>query len=554
MNTTADIVADKLIDWGVEVIFGIVGDGINPLLEALRVRQDRIRFVAVRHEEAGAFMASGYAKYTGKLGACLATTGPGAVHLLNGLYDAAMDGAPVIAITGTTYSDVIGTQYTQDVDTMALMKDVAAYSVRITGPRHALAVVDVACQAALSRQGVAHLTIPVDVQMRPLQEDKSSTAYGPIRGAPTWTPPAGTPPAEQLDAAAELLNSGSKTMILAGRGALGARSEVEQVADLLGAPIAKALLGKAVVSDDHPYTTGGIGHLGTRPSQELMQECDTLLILGSNMPYADYYPKPGQARCVQIDRDTTRISRRYPAKIGLTGDVRRTLAELLPRLQRREDRSFLQSARQRMEEWRKALAEAGENRGMPLKPQYVMTKLSGLLADDALVSVDCGAHTVYFARHVQMRDTQKLALSGNLATMGPALPYAIAGKLAYPGRQSVAIIGDGSFTMLMGELATAVKYDLPIKVVLFKNDSLQMVRFEQQGIGNPDFGVELQPIDFAKYAEACGADAFRCATPDEVEPALMAALESPRPALVEAIVDPDEPIAMPGKTIGPSPT
>jgi hypothetical protein len=307
---------------------------------------------------------------------------------------------------------------------------------------------------------------------------------------------------------------------------------------------------EAEIRQDIPEIATILTHIEsepTLPSQQLMQECDTLFILGSCMPYYEYYPGPGQARCVQVDRDPKRLSLRYPAKVGLAGDVRVTLAALLPRLRSRSDRTFLQSAQKRMEEWREALAKAGGNRSMPLKPEYVAAQLSGMLADDAMISIDCGAHTVYCARHLQARDRQSIAIAGNLATMGPALPYAIAGQLAYPERQSVALVGDGGFTMLMGELATAVKYDLPIKVVVFKNNCLQMVRYEQEGIGNPDFGVGLQPIDFARYAEACGADAFRCATPDEVGPALWGALQSPRPALVEALVDGNEPIAMPGK-------
>lgn len=544
-NTTADIIVDKLIDWGVEAIFGLVGDGINPLLEALRVRQDRIRFITVRHEEAAAFMASGYARYTGQLGACIATTGPGAIHLLNGLADAAQDRVPVVALTGTTYTDVAGTGYMQELDTVALMGDLAAYNVRINGPRHALNVVDHACRIALAAPGVAHLTIPVDTQLEPLHEDKPSAASGGIRGGHHWTPPVVIPAPEQLDAAAALLNSGGRIMILAGRGALGARGEVEQVADRLGAPVAKALLGKMVLPDDSLFTTGGIGHLGTLPSEQLMHECDTLLILGSNMPYTDYYPGPGQARCVQIDRDPRRLGHRYPATVGLAGDVKATLTALLPRLRRKIDRSFLNKAQARMLNWRETLSDTERERSLPLKPEFVAATLSRLLAPDALIAIDCGAHTIFCARHLQARDRQKLALSGSLATMGPALPYAIAGQLAHPGRQSVAIAGDGGFTMLMGELATAVKYDLPIKIILFKNDSLSMVRFEQEEIGNPPFGVELQPIDFGKYAEACGAEAYRCERPEEVEDTLRRALASPGPALVEAVVDPDEPIGMP---------
>lgn len=545
--TTAGIIVDKLIDWGVERIFGIVGDGINPVIEALRERKDQIQFITVRHEEAAALMACGHAKYTGKLGACLATTGPGAVHLLNGLYDAAFDGAPVIAITGTTYSDVIGTHYMQDVDTLSLVKDIAVYNMLVGGPLHALKVVDIACRTTLSAPGVAHLTIPIDVQMQTLSGDNPSKAYGDIRGAGAWTPPADAPCPAELDAAAAVLNAGTCTMILAGRGALNARDEVEQVADILGAPVAKALLGRTTLPDDSPFSTGGIGHLGTLPSRQMMQECDTLLILGSSMPYADFYPKPGQARCVQIDRDPRRISLRYPAEVGLTGDVKTTLTALLPRLRRQTDRSFLKLAQERMSEWRALLSKVEQRRNVPMKPQFVVARLNKLLADDAMVSLDCGAVTVFSARHLQFREGQQMAIAGNLATMAPALPYAIAAQLAYPGRQSIAIVGDGGFSMLMGEMATAVKYDLPVKVILFKNNSLAMVGFEQKGIVNHEYGIELQPIDFAKYAEACGAEGYSCARPEEVEPVLRRALESSRPALIEVIVDPCEVPADPDK-------
>jgi thiamine pyrophosphate-dependent acetolactate synthase large subunit-like protein len=358
-----------------------------------------------------------------------------------------------------------------------------------------------------------------------------------------------TPLSGQLDAAADLLNSGKRTMILVGRGALGARREVEEVADRLGAPVAKALLGRTVLPDDSPYTTGGIGHLGTQPSSQMMHECDTLLILGSTMPYQDFYPKPGQARCVQVDRDPSRISLRYPARIGLTGDVRTTLAALLPKLHSRQDRSFLARAQSSMRDWRAALDRIGNDASMPLKPEYVVSRLSPLLADNAMISIDCGAHTIFSARHLQLRESQQLAVSGNLATMAPALPYAIAAQIAYPERQSVALVGDGGFTMLMGEMATAVKYSLPIKVILFKNNSLAMVRFEQEGIGNPDYGVELQPIDFVKYADACGAEGYRCTRPEEVEPIFRKALASSGPALVEVHVDPDERPAEPDQVM-----
>ncbi len=523
----------------------MVGDGINSIIEALRTRQDRIRYIGVRHEEAAAFMASGYAKHTGRLGVCLATTGPGAIHLMNGLYDARGDGAPVLAITGLTFHDLIGTHFMQDVDTIKLMESVALYNTAISGPLHALAVSDIACRSALGGRGVAHISVPKDLQMMRLSQDKPSQEYHGLRTSSSWLPPIEVPQADQLRMAAELLNSGRKVAILAGQGALAARAELEQVADRLAAPVAKALLGRAVLPDDSPFTTGGIGHLGTVPSEQAMHECDTLLIVGSTMPWIDFYPKPGDARAVQIDRDAARIGLRYPAEIGLVGDAGATLRALLPLLRANPDRGFLQTAQGRMRNWNALLDRVAATERAPLRPQMVTRQLSDLLAPDAIVSLDTGANTHFAARMIQIRPDQKITVSGQLASMAPGLSFAIAAALAFPGRQSVAVVGDGGFAMLMAELSTAVRLGLPVKIVLLRNDTLSEVQFEQKDLGNPSFGCELGPIDFVKFAEACGADGYRCARPEEVRPTLEAALRSPKTALVEAIVDPNEPPAMP---------
>ena len=353
--TTADIMVETLISWGATHCFGVVGDGINSIIEALRKRQDRIKYIGVRHEEAAAFMASGFAKHTGQLGVCVGTTGPGAVHLLNGLYDAHMDGAPVVAITGMTFHDLIGTRYQQGIDTTKLMQDVALYNVEVTGPEHAVLVTNRACRVALGDRGVAHLTVSKDTQMMRLAADKRSMGNPGARTSSSWTPVVNQPPADQLRAAADVLNSGRKVAILVGQGALNARAEVTEVADLLGAPVAKALLGKAVLADDSPFTTGGIGHLGTAPSSWAMKNCDTVFIIGSTMPWFEYYPKPGQARGVQIDMKPDRIGLRYPVEIGLVGDAKATLAALIPLLQRQSDRSFLQEAQSRMADWNRLL-------------------------------------------------------------------------------------------------------------------------------------------------------------------------------------------------------
>lgn len=486
-DNTSDIMVDKLIAWNVEYIFTLVGDGVNPIFEALRKRQDKIRIITVRHEEAAAFMASGYAKATGKLGVCLGTTGPGAVHLLNGLYDASMEGAPVLAITGIIPHDLLGTKYTQEIDTVALMKDLSIYNQQISGPVHAQTVVDLACRAALTTPGVAHITAATDVQMKPMSEDKHSMKGGHLTGSSAFMPRIDTPPDDEIAKAAELLNGSSKVMILTGRGALPAREEVEALAQKLSAPYAKALLGKALAPDDSPYTTGGIGRLGTLASKQMMDECEVLLILGSNMPYLEYYPK--EAAGIQIDRDPKRIGLRYPVQIGLTGDVKSTLKALLPKLKTKTDKSFLGLAQQRVSDWKKTIAKLESDASSPIKPPHLVAQVSKLVKDDAHISIDTGAHTIFTARHFPIKAAQELLVCGNLASMGPGLPYAIAAQLAFPGRQCIAMVGDGSFTMLMGELATAVHYNLPVKVIVFKNNGLILDGFEQEEIGGKRYST-----------------------------------------------------------------
>ena len=541
-RSAAEILVDRLLDWEVDTIFGLPGDGINGIMEALRVRQERVRFIHVRHEEAAAFMACAYAKYTGRLGVCLATSGPGAIHLLNGLYDAKLDGAPVLAITGQTYHDLLGMHYQQEVDLLALFKDVALFNQQVMGAAHAESLVDAACRAALAGRGVAHLTCPVDLQEQTLEHDERSEKNIEGHTSRAWSPPIMVPPHAEIVAAARLLSEKKKTVILAGRGALGAGTLLEEAAERLGAPIVKPLLGKSTVPDDSPYTTGGIGLLGTAPSEEAMEECDSLLIVGSSFPYMDYYPKPGQATAIQIDADPARIGLRYPVSRGLAGDAKATLEVLVPLLDRRRDRSFLETAQKRVKEWNALMDDRGTRSDKPLKPQVVAHELSALLADDAIISTDSGTVTAWAARHIRIRRGQQFSCSGNLATMAPGLPYTIAAQLAYPGRQCVAFVGDGAFAMLMAEFATAVKYELPITVVVIRNDTLGMIKWEQMVfLGNPEYGVQLNPIDFVKFAEACGGVGFRCEKAKEVRGVLKEALASKRPALVEAVVDPYEP-------------
>ncbi|MFN7994845.1 MAG: thiamine pyrophosphate-binding protein [Bryobacteraceae bacterium] len=546
-KTTAGLLVDRLIEWGVEVVFGLPGDGVNGIFEALRTRQEKIRFVQVRHEEAAAFAACGYAKYTGRLGVCLATSGPGGIHLLNGLYDAKCDGQPVLAITGHTFHDLIGTKYQQDVDLDKVFMDVAAYNQRVMGPAHVVNVVDEAVKTALAYRTVAHITVPKDIQEWTSSKEERSGANVPHHSADRFAATYAVPPTVTLNAAAELINQGSKVAILAGRGALGARDELLQLADTAAAPIVKALLGKAAVPDQSPYTTGGLGLLGTSPSQDVMQECDTLIIAGSSFPYIEFYPKPGQAKTIQIDTSPARIGLRHPVDIGLIGDCGTVLRALLPLIRKKNDRGFLTKAQGRMEKWRGLMEERGTRKDMPMKPQVVTYHLNRLLNSDAIVSSDSGTIATWCARYIDMRDAMKFSLSGSLASMANGLPYSIGAAVAYPDRQVVCIVGDGGFTMLMGEIATLVKYNLNIKVIIVKNNALGQIKWEQIAMeGNPEFGVELQPIDFAGYAMNCGAAGFTIEHPEEAESTLRDALAHPGPAVIQAVVDPNEP-PMPGQ-------
>jgi pyruvate dehydrogenase (quinone) len=544
-KTAADVLIDVLQRWGVEVVFGLAGDGINGIMESLRQRQDAIRFIQVRHEESAAFMACAYAKYTGKLGVCLATSGPGGLHLLNGLYDAKLDGQPVLAITGHHYHDLIGTFAQQDVDLDRVFADVAVYSQRVMGPAHVENVATLACRMALTRRGVAHINFPVDLQS--VKAAKGSERNVPHHASDVLALGAAIPCDDDLRRAAAVLNAGKNVVILAGRGALGCSELLERTAEMLGAPIVKPLLGKAAVPDDSPYTTGGIGLLGTRPSQEAIEACDTLFLVGTSFPYMEFLPKPGDARAVQIDVDAVRIGLRYPVEVGLVGDCRRTLEKLLPLLTRNENRTFLEAAQDGMRKWWELMEARGTRDDKPMKPQVVAWELGKRLADDAIVSSDSGTIATWFARQIKARRGQMFSLSGTLASMANGLPYTIAAQVAHPGRQCVAFVGDGAFTMLMGELATAVKYQLPIKVIVIKNNTLGMIKWEQMVfLGNPEYGCELQPIDFTAFARACGATGLRIDDPAQCGTVLDEALRTPGPVVVEAIVDPFEP-PMPAK-------
>ena len=543
---TADIVAEALLDWKVEVIFGLPGDGINGFIEALRKRKDKIRFILVRHEESAAFMACAYAKYTGKLGVCVATSGPGAIHLLNGLYDAKADNTPVLSITGSTYSDLMNSNYQQDVNLLQLYSDVTVYNNMINRPEHAEMTVDIACRSALSLRGVSHITIPIDVQEMKLKGRYSrhkvpghtSDFYANIT----------VPNRGLLKDAANILNSGRKIVILVGQGALSAGEEVIQVAKKLEAPVVKALLGKAVIPDEHPICIGGLGLLGTEPATDAMNEADTLLMIGTSFPYIDYLPKPGQARGIQIDIKPNNIGLRYPVEIGLVGDSKLVLSELLPLLQQRSEteHGFLKSKQDSMVDWNKLMKEQSSRTDKPIKPQAIANAVSELLEDNAIISVDCGTNTSWAAQYINIRKGMKFSLSGTLATMACGLPYAIAAQIAFPDRQCIAFVGDGGFTMLMGEFATAVQYNLPIKIIIIKNNTLGMIRWEQMAfLGNPEYGVEFTPIDYVKFAEACGGIGYAIKEPNEIrsimEEAMKMDKDRSKPVIIEAFVDPFEP-------------
>ena len=538
-KTTADILIEKLIGWDVKFIFGIIGDRINPIVEALRKHQDQIRFITVRHEESAAFMASGFAKYTGKIGVCLATSGPGAIHLMNGLYDAYKDHVPVLAITGSPVQELEGTDFIQEINISSLMQEVTVYDQVVTGPRQAEALVDLAIRSALNSSGVAHLNFAKDTQELEIKEDEpTQEGFEKLKGTGGFTPRVQIPADKDLDSASQLINSSEKIGIMAGQGALGAREEVLQLAEILAAPVTKALLGKAVIPDDHEYSTGGIGHLGTLPSKEWMQECDLLLILGSNMPYLDYYPK--SAKAIQVDHNPKRIGLRYPAAVGLVGDVKSTIEALLPGLERKSDRSFLEKYQKEMEKWNKTLQEVEEGESELIRPQYLVAEVGRILEEDAMVSIDTGAHTIFTARHWHIKKDQQMAVSGNLATMAPGVPYAIAAKLEFPHRQCIAMVGDGGFSMLMAEMATAVRYDLAIKVIIFKNNELSQDVYEQRAAGTKVFGGDLTPIDFAKIAEACGAEGYRCSDKAELHGVLTQAFSTDKPAVIEVSIDPEQ--------------
>ncbi len=537
--TASDVLVNRLLAWGVDTIFGLPGDGINGVMEALRKTQDKIRFIHVRHEESAAFMACAYAKFTGKLGVCLSTSGPGGIHLLNGLYDAKMDQAPVLAITGMQFRDLTGTFGQQDVELDKLFMDVAVYNQRIMDAPHTGPVMDLAIRTAIMKRQVSHVTIPIDVQLEPLS-DKDRSERNIAHHTSTVPAISGNyPQRSDLERAANLLNNGKRIAILAGQGALDSTDELIQLAEKLGAPIVKPLLGKGCVPDDSPYTTGGVGLLGTAPSQDVLENCDTLLMIGTSYPYMEYMPKPGDCTCVQIDSNAQRIGLRFPAAVGLVGDAKRTIQELLPLLKRNGYRGFLERAQKDMKSWNERLETEGTNTTMPMKPQVVGWELGKRTKENAIITSDSGTNTTVWARYMPAKKGQKHSCSGNLATMACGMPYAIAAQVAFPDRQVIAVVGDGGFTMLLGEFITAVTYKLPIKFVIIKNNELGQIKWEQMVFeGNPEYQVQLMPIDFVAFAKSCGGSGVRIEDPKTAGQKFDEALAMPGPVVIECVVDP----------------
>jgi pyruvate dehydrogenase (quinone) len=539
----SELLVERLIDWGVDTVFGLPGDGINGIMEGFRRHKDRIRFLLVHHEEAAAFMATGYAKTTGRLGVCLATSGPGGLHLVNGLYDAKLDHVPVLALTGMQSTSQLGTGYQQEVHLEKLFMDLCVYNEMFHAPASIPALVDIAVRSALSMRGVAHLTFPVDMQEADPEASGYEGGLGTARTpktAPVYTEPHIVPTGESLQQAADVLNGSGRVAMLVGIGSRGAGAELLEAAELLGAPIVKTLSGKMVAPDSHPLVVGGLGLLGTRPGEESIEACDTIFMVGTNFPYTSYLPPDKGA--VQIELDPIRLGNRMPLQAGLVGDARETLRALMPLLERKSDRGFLDEAREGKRHWDEDMAALEDPEREPVMPQYVMRLIDRHASDDAILSSDSGTIATWAARHFDIRGGREFYLSGNLATMAPGLPYAIAMQVAHPGRQCIAFVGDGGFAMLMAEFHTAAWHKLPIKVVVVNNGLLGQILWEQMALGYPEFGVRFQShMEFAPWATSNGGLGIEVEKPGDVEPAVRDMLAHDGPALLDVRVSSDEP-------------
>ncbi|HKO54347.1 MAG TPA: thiamine pyrophosphate-requiring protein [Thermoanaerobaculia bacterium] len=548
-QTTGDFVVQRLHDWGIRRIYGYPGDGINGILGALGRAEEKVRFVQVRHEEMAAFMACAHAKYTGEVGVCLATSGPGAIHLLNGLYDAKLDHQPVVAIVGQSSRLAMGGSYQQEVDLQSLFKDVASEFVQTAmAPAQLRHLIDRAIRIARAERTVTAIIIPNDLQEEEMAEPPH--AHATVHSGIGFSSPRVIPNDADLRRAADVLNAGSKVAMLIGIGAMNAADEVIEIADLLGAGVAKALLGKAVLPDDLPFVTGSIGLLGTKPSYTLMADCDTLLMVGSSFPYPEFLPEEGQARGVQIDIDGRMLSIRYPMEVNLTGDSRESLRALIPLLQRKTDRSWRERIEEEVRDWWKVMEERAMNEANPINPQRVFWELSPRLPENCILAADSGSVASWYARDLKFRRGMLGSLSGNLATMGPGVPYVIAAKFAFPERVAIACVGDGAFQMNgMNELLTVAKYwrewsDPRLVVCVLNNSDLNMVTWEQRVMeGDPKFDASqvLPPFGYAAFAQSIGFLGIKVDRPENIASAWDQALSADRPAVLEFVTDPEVP-------------
>ncbi|MDQ1006317.1 pyruvate dehydrogenase (quinone) [Streptomyces sp. V4I23] len=545
----SDYILERLRAWDVTHVFAYAGDGINGLLAAWGRAEDRPRFIQSRHEEMSALQAVGYAKFSGNVGVCVATSGPGAIHLLNGLYDAKLDHVPLVAIVGQTNRSAMGGSYQQEVDLAALYKDVASdYCETVTVPEQLPQVLDRAVRTAYARRTVTAVIVPADVQ--DLEYTPPQHAFKMVPSSLGIGRYAPVPADEDLERAADVLNSGERVAVLIGQGARGARAEVERLADVLGAGVAKALLGKDALSDDLPYVTGAIGLLGTRPSYELMRDCDTLLMIGSSFPYTQFLPELDQARGVQIDIDPHMIGLRYPFEVNLVGDARETLLRLLPRLHRKENRAWRDEIEMNVARWWEVMQRRAAVDADPINPEYVVHALDGLLPDDVVVTADSGSAATWYARHLRLRGRMRGSLSGTLATMGPGVPYAIGAKFAHPDRPAIALVGDGAMQMNgMMEMVTAAKYrhewsDPRLVVAVLNNQDLNQVTWEMRAMsGAPQFeeSQHIPDLPYAEIARRIGLDGVRVEKPEEVEAAWQQALAADRPFVIDFLTDPAVP-------------
>ncbi len=557
-STVGDFLLERLKAWGIHRIYGYPGDGINGIMGALNRADGDPDFIQVRHEEMAAFMACAHAKFTGQIGVCLATSGPGAIHLLNGLYDARMDHQPVLAIVGQAARPAMGGAYQQEVDLASLFKDVAGdYVQQASVPAQVRHLVDRAVRIALDQRSVTCLIFPADLQDEEAVTEPPRT-HGTVHSGVGYTRPRVVPRDADLQRAAEVLNAGEKVAVLVGQGALAAADEVIEAADRLGAGVAKALLGRAVVPDDLPFVTGSIGLIGTMPSWEMMSDCDTLLMVGSSFPYSEFLPKEGQARGVQIDIDGRMLSIRYPMEVSLVGDSRETLRALLPLLGRKEDRRWRKRLEESVARWWTVLEARARNPADPINPQWVFWELSPRLPDNCIIAADSGSSADWFARDLKLRRGMMASLSGNLATMGSGVPYAIAAKFAHPDRPVIACVGDGAMQMNgINELITVAKYwmrwsDPRLVVLVLNNRDLNQVTWEQRVFeGDPKYEASQEVPDFpyAAYARSLGLDGVRVERPDAVGEAWDKALSADRPFVLEAVTDPSVPPLPPHITL-----